>query len=84
MNHEKDLEYLRDKVIPEYSQGHNHSQIAKILHISRPTVTRDLHFRMQETKEKAKMFLEETVQFESEVCRFGLNNVLKKGLGYHQ
>jgi hypothetical protein len=78
MNHKKDLEYRRDNVVLLYSEGHNHSQIAKILHVSRPTVTRDIHHRMQQTKEKTKTFLDETLPFENEVCRVGLNKILEK------
>jgi predicted Zn-ribbon and HTH transcriptional regulator len=78
MNHEKDLECRRDRVISLYSEGRNHSQIAKILHVSRPTVTRDIYHRMRQTKEKANMFLEETLLFENEVCRAGLNKVLER------
>jgi hypothetical protein len=77
MDH-KDLEYRRDRIVSLYSEGRNHSQIAKVLHMSRPTVTRDLHYRMQQTKEKAKTFLEETLPFESEVCRVGLNKILER------
>ena len=74
----KDLEYRRDEIISLYSRGRNHSEIAKILHVSRPAVTLDLHYRMQKTKEKAGTFLEETLTFENEVCRVGLNKVLEK------
>jgi predicted XRE-type DNA-binding protein len=77
MNH-KDLEYRRDRIVSLYSEGRNHSQIAKILHISRPTVTRDLHYCMKQTKEKAQTFLEEKLPFEGEACRVGLNKVLEK------
>ncbi|MGH9987963.1 MAG: hypothetical protein ACRD8W_28825 [Nitrososphaeraceae archaeon] len=77
MNH-KDLEYRRDRIVSLYSEGRNHSQIAKILHISRPTVTRDLHIRMEQTKKKVNEFLEERLPFESEVCRVGLSKVLEK------
>jgi hypothetical protein len=33
---------------------------------------------MRQTKEKANMFLEETLLFENEVCRAGLNKVLER------
>ena len=73
-----ELEWRRDKVVALYSEGRNQSTIAKILHLSRVTVHRDLHYKIQETRSKARIFLEERIPFENEICRVGLNKVLEK------
>lgn len=74
----KDLEWRRDKVIELYCEGRNRSAIAKILHTNYLTVHRDLHFRMQQTKDKAQGYLDKKLPFELEVCRVGLDKVLEK------
>jgi hypothetical protein len=33
---------------------------------------RDLHYKIEETRSKARSFLEERIPFENEVCRIGL------------
>jgi hypothetical protein len=38
----------------------------------RVTVHRDLHYKIEETRSKARSFLEERIPFENEVCRIGL------------
>lgn len=73
-----DLEWRRDKVIELYSEGLSRSAIAKSLHMNNLTVHRDLHYRMQLTREKAKDYLDKRLPFEVEVCRVGLDRVLEK------
>jgi hypothetical protein len=38
----------------------------------RVTVHRDLHYKIEETRSKARSFPEERIPFENEVCRIGL------------
>jgi predicted RNA-binding protein len=72
------LESRRDNVVALYSEGRSQSAIARILDMRRVTVHRDLHYKIQENKVKARTFIEERIPFENEVCRIGLNKVLEK------
>jgi Helix-turn-helix domain of resolvase len=77
MNHER-IEYRRDRVIELYSEGRNRSTIAKTLRLSRSTVKRDIRCRMQETKNKMRLFYDEKLPFEHELFRIGLDKILEK------
>jgi hypothetical protein len=70
--------YRRDKVIELYSEGCIRSSIVKTLRLSRSTVHRDIHYRMQETKNRMRLFYDEKLPFEHELCRIGLDKILEK------
>jgi predicted transcriptional regulator len=44
-NKQPNLECRRDRIVELYSEGRNQSQIAQILKISQPTVSRDLQYQ---------------------------------------
>ena len=61
------------------SKGENNqSEIARILHIDRSIVTRDLAYFRQQAKEAFKTYLDERLPEEYEKCFTGLKSILKE------
>jgi hypothetical protein len=60
------------------SQGHNQSEISRILQISQPTVNRDLSYLRQQAKENIKKYIDERLPEEYEKCLVGLNAILRE------
>jgi hypothetical protein len=80
MNQKKDdnIEWRRNKVQELASQGYNHSEISKILQISRPTITRDIYHLRQQAKHNIKTYIDERLPEEYEKCLVGLNAITKE------
>jgi hypothetical protein len=72
------LEWRRNKVMELASQGHNQSEISRILQISQPTVNRDLSYLRQQAKENIKKYIDERLPEEYEKCLVGLNAILRE------
>jgi hypothetical protein len=80
MNQNKDssIEWRRSKVQELASQGYNHSEISKILQISRPTITRDIQYLNKYAKENIKKYINERLPEEYEKCLVGLNAITRE------
>jgi DNA-binding Lrp family transcriptional regulator len=81
MNREEEhrLISLRQSRIAELAQGYtNHSEIARELNVSEPTVSRDIKFLNRQAQENLKFHVERRIPFEIEMCYTGLKLVLRK------
>jgi predicted transcriptional regulator len=71
-------EWRRNKVQELASQGHNQSEISRILQISQPTINRDISYLRQQAKENIKRYIDERLPEEYEKCLVGLNAIIKE------
>jgi hypothetical protein len=82
MNREEEhrLISLRQSRIAELlAQGYtNHSEIARELNVSEPTVSRDIKFLSKQAQENLRIHVERRIPFEIEMCYTGLKLVLRK------
>ena len=65
------LEWRRNKVQELASQGHNQSEISRILQISQPTINRDITYLRQQAKENIKRYIDERLPEEYENVLLG-------------
>jgi hypothetical protein len=72
------LEWRRNKVLELSSQGYNQSEISRILHISQPTINRDLAYLRQQSKSNIKRYIDERLPEEYEKCLVGLTAILRE------
>ena len=72
------LEWRRSKVQELASQGHNQSEISRILQISQPTINRDIAFLRQQAKDNIKRYIDERLPEEYEKCLIGLTAITKE------
>jgi hypothetical protein len=72
------LEWRRSKVQELSSQGHNQSEISRILQISQPTINRDIAYLRQQAKENIKKYIDERLPEEYEKCLVGLTAITKE------
>jgi predicted transcriptional regulator len=72
------LEWRRSKVLELASQGYNQSEISRILHISQPTINRDLSYLRQQAKTNIKKYIDERLPEEYEKCLVGLNAITRE------
>jgi transcriptional antiterminator len=77
---EQDLISLRrSKVLELLAQGYtNQREIAQMLSVSEPTVSRDIAHITKESKENLDYFVEKRIPLEIERCHMALNLVLRK------
>ena len=78
MNNDNGLEWRRSKVQELASQGHNQSEISRILQISQPTINRDISYLRQQAKTNIKKYIDERLPEEYEKCLVGLNAITKE------
>src|SRR6266496_4765042 len=74
----KSLEWRRSKVLELASQGHNQSEISRILQISQPTINRDLAYLRQQAKSNIKRYIDERLPEEYEKCLVGLTAITRE------
>src|SRR5215217_3564177 len=72
------LEWRRNKVQELASQGHNQSEISRILQISQPTINRDITYLRQQAKDDIKRYIDERLPEEYEKCLVGLTAITKE------
>jgi predicted transcriptional regulator len=72
------LEWRRSKVQELASQGHNQSEISRILQISQPTINRDITYLRQQAKSNIKRYIDERLPEEYEKCLVGLTAITKE------
>src|SRR5918994_1128617 len=71
------IEWRRAKVLELRSQGHNQSEIAKILQVGISTINRDAIFLRQQAQENLKTHIQQKLPEEYQCCLTGINQVLK-------
>jgi hypothetical protein len=74
----KSLEWRRSKVLELASQGHNQSEISKILQISQSTINRDITYLRQQAITNIRKYIDERLPEEYEKCLVGLTAILKE------
>jgi predicted transcriptional regulator len=72
------LEWRRSKVQELASQGYNQSEISRILQISQPTITRNIQYLSECTKQNIRKYIDEKLPEEYEKCLVGLNAITKE------
>jgi transposase len=77
MNQEQ-IEWRRNKVQELVVKGNNHYEIASILKVSRPTITRDIQYLREQAKGNIRKYVNERLPEEYEKCLAGLNVILKE------
>ena len=56
---QRQIEWRRDKVLELTSDGYGVREIARLLEISHPTVSRDLQWLRQQAKEQIRKYIDE-------------------------
>ncbi len=75
-NRSRMIQWRRNKVLELSSQGQNQTEIADILKISEPTVSRDLSYLKDQAKSNIKRYIDEKLPNEYEKCLVGLTSIL--------
>src|SRR6188472_1595660 len=72
------IDWRRKKVLELSSQGNNQVDIASILQVSEPTVSRDLSYLKKQAKTNIKKYIDERLPEEYKKCLVGLTSILKE------
>ena len=80
INNKKDqVEWRRNKVQELLAKGNNnHYEIASILQVSRPTISRDIHYLKQLARDNITKYIDHELPFEYDKCLAALNSLQKK------
>jgi predicted transcriptional regulator len=78
INSGKMIEWRRNKVLELSSHGHNQIEIAGILKISEPTVSRDISHLKNQAKSLIKEYGDHKLLEKYEKCLVGLNSILRE------
>jgi predicted transcriptional regulator len=71
------VEWRRSKVQELLVKGYNHYEIADTLHISRPTITKDMQYLRQQAQENLHKHIRERLPEEYQNCLTGINRILR-------
>jgi hypothetical protein len=73
------IEWRRAEVMELLSKGEsNQSEIARVLHVDKSIVCRDIAYLRQQAKENIKRYIDERLPEEYEKCMVGLNAITKE------
>jgi IS30 family transposase len=75
--HQRQIEWRREKVLELASDGYGVREIAKLLKISHPTVSRDMQWLRHQAKEQIRKYIDEQVPLEYHKTLTGLQNIIK-------
>jgi Trp operon repressor len=75
---QESVQWRRDKVLELSSQGHSQREISTMLQIGIGTVNRDLSYLREQSKDKIKKYIDETLPNEYEKCLVGITSILKE------
>ena len=75
---QQQIEWRRSKVLELDSQGHSQPEIARILQVSVGTVNRDLSYIKQQSRQKIRKYIDETLPEEYEKCLVGITSILRE------
>ena len=73
-------QWRRSKVLELSSQGCNQREIASILHVTQPTVNKDLSHIRQEAQDNLQYHIHEVIPLEYQKCMAGMKSNLKETL----
>jgi hypothetical protein len=76
-NHNLNIEWRRNKVLKLSSQGFTQSDIATVLHVTQPTINKDLAHIRREAQENLRNHIHETIPAEYQKAMTGINQVLR-------
>jgi predicted transcriptional regulator len=74
------VEWRRSKVLELSSQGYTQTEIASVLHVTQPTVNKDLAYLRQGAQDNLQNHIHEVVPIEYRKCMVGMKNNLKETL----
>ena len=72
------LEWRRSKVLELSSHGYNQSDISRMLQISQPTISRDLHYLAVQARNNIRNHIDKKLPFEYDKCMTALNSLQRK------
>lgn len=75
--YQRQIEWRREKVLELASDGYGVREIAKLLKISHPTVSRDMQWLRYKAKEQIRKYIDEQVPLEYHKTLTGLQNIIK-------
>ena len=75
--YQRQIEWRREKVLELASDGYGIREIARILEISHPTVSRDIQRLRHQAKEQIRKYIDDQVPFEYHKTLTGLQNIIK-------
>jgi predicted transcriptional regulator len=78
MSTKTQVEWRRRHVFELSSKGHSQLEIAKTLQISESTISRDLDYLKQQSKENIRKYIDERLPEEYEKCLVGLTAILRE------
>ena len=78
MSTKMQVEWRRRQVFELSSKGQSQIEIASILQISESTISRDLDYLREQSKENIRKYIDERLPEEYEKCLVGLNAITKE------
>jgi IS30 family transposase len=75
--YQRQIEWRREKVLELASDGYGVREIARLLEISHPTVSRDMQWLRNQAKEQIRKYIDEQVPLEYHKTLTGLQNIIK-------
>ncbi|HZE76966.1 MAG TPA: helix-turn-helix domain-containing protein [Nitrososphaeraceae archaeon] len=81
MNNFHRTEWRRRKVLELSSHGYNQSDISRILQISQPTISRNLHYLELQAKSSIRNHIDKKLPFKYDKCILALSSLQKKSMG---
>jgi predicted transcriptional regulator len=72
------INWRRSKVMELSSRGYSQSDIAKILQISQPTISRDISYLEDQARSNIRKYIDRKLPFEYDKCLVALNSLQKK------
>jgi orotate phosphoribosyltransferase-like protein len=75
--YQRQIEWRREKVLELASDGFRVREIARLLEISHPTVSRDMQWLRYQAKEQIRKYIDEQVPLEYHKTLTGLQNIIK-------
>ena len=78
------IEWRRCQVMELSSKGYNQSEIAKILQLDKWTISRDISYLREQSKQNIRKYIDEILPLEYEKCLVGLNINIKGSMEYSE
>jgi DNA-binding CsgD family transcriptional regulator len=75
--YQRQIQWRREKVLELASDGYGVREIARLLEISHPTVSRDMQWLRYQAKEQIRKYIDEQVPLEYHKTLTGLQNIIK-------
>ena len=75
---QQQIEWRRCQVMELSSKGFNQSELARILQLDKWTISRDIAFLREQSKQNIRKYIDETLPMEYDKCLTGLTLILKE------